>query len=215
MLSQSVTFNKIVSCHVCECSFLIIAVELTNKMRTALVRFVQSFAFETWRVWIAAEFQNSLHRVEVFVFFVQCMFYSNMYHFWLLLLLLLLVPGNNANGFLFGLFDTKPKCDAPFANAPSWESSLKKIWNGFWSCPYEPTANPGQTIDNFVRYFYIESGQSQFSAGSATEIAKLINKNHSNHIITHGFDDGVRIGGTYIFIRFWLLYLYNIDTLKI
>lgn len=107
----------------------------------------------------------------------------------------LALPSLIESSFLFGLFDSKPACDAPFAKAPSLEGSLKKIWQGFWSCPYEPSANPGQTIDNFIRYFYIENGQSQYTEGSATDIAKLINKNNSNFIITHGFNDGVRIGG--------------------
>lgn len=108
-----------------------------------------------------------------------------------------LVP--SASGFLFGLFDPKPKCDAPFATSISIEASLKKIWHGFWSCPYEPTANPGQKIDKFIRYFYIKNGEAQYSMGSTIEIAKIIDQNNSNFIITHGFNDGVRIGGNFLF----------------
>lgn len=121
---------------------------------------------------------------------------------WFFVLLVLFAPLSLIeSSFLFGLFDTKStKCDPPFAPAPSIEGSLRKIWHGFWSCPYEPTANPGQTIDNFIRYFYIESGQPQYTQGLASDIAKLINKNNSNFIITHGFNDGVKIGG--IFFEF-------------
>lgn len=131
-----------------------------------------------------------------------------MHIFWLFVLLVPTVSGG-VSDFLYGLFDTKSACDAPFATAPSIESSLKKIWRGFWSCPYEPSANPGQTIHNFIRYFYIESGQPKYTVGSAEEIAQFINKNNSNVIITHGFNDGVRIGG--IFILFIQLFKYFDD----
>lgn len=117
--------------------------------------------------------------------------------FWFSVLLLVPTITGFDIGSLFSFFDTKSACDAPFATAPSIEGSLRKIWRGFWSCPYEPSANPGQTIDNFIRYFYIENGQPQYTQGSTVEIGKLINKNNSNFIITHGFNDGVRIGGSY------------------
>lgn len=111
-------------------------------------------------------------------------------------LLIFIAP--STSGFLFGLFDPKPKCDAPFSTSVSLETSLKKMWHGFWSCPYEPTAYSGQKIDNFIRYFYIENGQAQYTVGSTIEIAQIINKNNANFIITHGFNDGVRIGGTFL-----------------
>lgn len=100
------------------------------------------------------------------------------------------------SGLLFDLFKLKKKCESPFRKSPD-DPNLKNIWNGFFRCPYEPSANPNIIVDDFVQFYYIQSGQESYSVGSVSEIISLVNPSYSNFIILHGFNDGVRFDGMY------------------
>lgn len=106
--------------------------------------------------------------------------------------LLLLTPV--VSGFLFNLFKPKKNCEPPF-NTSQDDNILENVWQGFFKCPYEPTENPNATVEDFVRFFYIQSGQYEYSVASVAEITNMINQNYSNYLLVHGFNDGVRTGG--------------------
>lgn len=100
------------------------------------------------------------------------------------------------SGLLFDLFSFKNKCQSPFHK--SADDPLGKILQGFFKCPYEPTENPNLPIDNFVRFFFIQSGQTDFRVASVDDVANSINPNFTNFILIHGYTDGVQAGGTFL-----------------
>lgn len=106
--------------------------------------------------------------------------------------LLLLAPV--VSGLFFNLFKPVKKCDSPFGTNPD-DTNLARIVRGFFRCPYEPSVNPNLSVENFVRFFYIQSGQTGLNVVSAADITQLINKNYTNYILIHGYTDGVRPGG--------------------
>lgn len=111
----------------------------------------------------------------------------------LCVVLLLLLPV--VSGFLFGIFNFNKKCNPPFPGTD--DQFFKKLWQGFFKCRYEPSENPNLKIADFVRYFYIESGQTTFKEVLVWEMPEMINPNNLNYIIIHGFNDGVRVGGNF------------------
>lgn len=102
------------------------------------------------------------------------------------------------SGLLFDLFSLKKKCVSPFGQN---DDPLGKILQGFFKCPYEPTENPNFTIDNFVRFFFIQSGQADFHVASIDDVANSINPNFSNFILIHGYTDGFQPGGTFLYLN--------------
>lgn len=106
--------------------------------------------------------------------------------------LLLLVPV--VSGLFFDLFKPKLKCVSPFGTSPD-DTNLAKIIQGFFKCPYEPSENPNLSVDDFVRFFYIQSGQNGYNIASSADIATMINKNNTNYILIHGYTDGFQFGG--------------------